>query len=123
VIISVDLRSPEPLYIQIADAVVRAIATGRLTPGDRLPPGRELAATLDVNLETVQRAYRELSARGVVDARVGRGTRIRQDIDPEALAIASPLRLLVETALSVGMPLDRLLAAVEHGYRRPLPGQ
>jgi DNA-binding transcriptional regulator YhcF (GntR family) len=85
VIIAIDLDSPAPLYAQIVDGVVRAIATGRLAPGERLPPGRELAATLDVNLETVQRAYRELSARGVVDARVGRGTRIRQDIDPEIL--------------------------------------
>jgi GntR family transcriptional regulator len=120
-IIAIDLQSPSPLYAQIVDGVVRAIASGSLHPGDRLPPGRELAATLDVNLETVQRAYRDLAARGIVDARVGRGTRIRDDVDPEALAIGAPLELLVDMARSVDMPLDRLLAAVEQRYRRARP--
>ena len=48
--------------------------TGALAPGMRLPPERELAATLGVNRTTTMRAYQELAADGVVEARPGRGT-------------------------------------------------
>lgn|GEM_PF-763 len=63
-----------PLYAQIRDRVRSAVLTGALVPGMRLPPERELAATLGVNRTTTMRAYQELAADGVVVARPGRGT-------------------------------------------------
>ncbi len=63
-----------PLYAQIRDGVRSAVLTGALAPGMRLPPERELAASLGVNRTTTMRAYRELAADGVVEARPGRGT-------------------------------------------------
>jgi len=67
------LNAP-PLYAQIRDRVRSAVLTGALVPGMRLPPERELAATLGVNRTTTMRAYQELAADGVVVARPGRGT-------------------------------------------------
>ena len=69
-------RAPDapPLYAQIRDRVRSAVLTGALAPGMRLPPERELAATLGVNRTTTMRAYQELAADGVVEARPGRGT-------------------------------------------------
>ena len=69
----VDPRDPEPLYEQIAGVVRRALGEGTLHPGDRLPSGKALATSLDVNLHTVLRAYQELRAEGLIELRRGRG--------------------------------------------------
>lgn len=62
-----------PLYAQIADAVVAAIASGALSPGDRLPAERELARELGVSRDTLRQALRELQRHGHVARTVGRG--------------------------------------------------
>ncbi|MGH7706972.1 MAG: GntR family transcriptional regulator, partial [Vulcanimicrobiaceae bacterium] len=69
-----DPRDRRPLYVQIADDVVARIERGELTPGDRLPGMRELAARLGCGLVTVSQAYDVLATRGRVLARVGKGT-------------------------------------------------
>jgi GntR family transcriptional regulator len=55
-LIEIEVNPRIPIYLQIATGVRRAVAEGRLGPGDRLPTGRELAHALGVNLDTVQRA-------------------------------------------------------------------
>lgn len=70
-------RSGAPRYIAIADLIARDVARGRLRPGDRLPPQRELAARLKVDFTTVARGYVEAQKRGLVVSHVGRGTFVR----------------------------------------------
>lgn len=67
-------RGAGPRYLQIADALERAMFEGQLKPGDRLPPQRELAAQLKVDLTTVTRAYDEAKRRHLVEGRGARGT-------------------------------------------------
>jgi DNA-binding transcriptional MocR family regulator len=67
-------RSAGPRYLQIADSLERAMFEGRLKPGDRLPPQRELAAQLKVDLTTITRAYDEAKRRNLVEGRGARGT-------------------------------------------------
>jgi GntR family transcriptional regulator len=69
-----DLRSGVPVYRQIIDQVLGAIASGVLKPGDQLPTVRQLAVDLTVNPNTVVRAYRELEIRGVLATQQGTGT-------------------------------------------------
>ncbi|RCV86797.1 PLP-dependent aminotransferase family protein [Billgrantia montanilacus] len=77
-----------PRYRGIADAIARAIETGELAPGQRLPPQRRLADTLGVTVGTVTRGYAEAERQGWVIARVGSGTYVRNgDASP-----MSPLR-------------------------------
>lgn len=73
-IISIDLRSGVPLYRQIIDRVVLAIAAGDLKPGARLPTVRKMAIDLQVNPNTVSRAYREMEIRGILKTQRGTGT-------------------------------------------------
>ena len=61
-------------YRQIGKGIQAAIAAGRLQPGDRLPPQRELADALGVTLGTVSRAYREMDDLGLTKGEIGRGT-------------------------------------------------
>ncbi|MBA5604533.1 PLP-dependent aminotransferase family protein [Duganella sp. FT3S] len=63
-----------PRFLQIADALQAAVAAGSLKPGDRLPPQRQLAAQLDVDLTTITRAYDEARRRNLLEGRGARGT-------------------------------------------------
>lgn len=63
-----------PRFLQIADALQAAVADGSLTPGGRLPPQRQLAAQLDVDLTTITRAYDEARRRHLLEGRGARGT-------------------------------------------------
>jgi DNA-binding transcriptional MocR family regulator len=63
-----------PRFLQIADALQAAVAGGSLKPGDRLPPQRQLAAQLDVDLTTITRAYDEARRRNLLEGRGARGT-------------------------------------------------
>lgn len=71
---------------QIADRLVTAIAMGAFVPGQRLPPERELAASLDVSRTTVREAISRLSATGYVEVRRGRhgGAIVMERDGPEA---------------------------------------
>ena len=68
------MASGVPVYRQIIDQILGAIASGALSPGDQLPTVRQLAVELAINPNTVVRAYRELEIRGVLSTQQGVGT-------------------------------------------------
>lgn len=61
-ILLIDLESDVPLYQQLRDRVVEAIAAGQLRAGDSLPSTRQLASDLGINFHTVNKGYDELRA-------------------------------------------------------------
>jgi GntR family transcriptional regulator len=63
-----------PIYLQLRDQLLAAIAAGRLGPGERLPTMREVAVALRIDLNTVRRAYDELQRQGAVMLLQGRGS-------------------------------------------------
>ena len=71
--ISLDYRIGQPLYYQVVDGFKRLILSGVIGENERLPSVRELASTLAINPNTIQRAYRELEAEGYVGASPGKG--------------------------------------------------
>lgn len=70
-------RRTGPRYRAIAEAIADDIQAGRLSVGTRLPTHRDLAWRLGVTVGTVTRAYKEVTARGLVDGEIGRGTFVR----------------------------------------------
>jgi DNA-binding transcriptional MocR family regulator len=70
-------RKTGPLYTALAGAIAADVQTGRLRPGDRLPPQRDLADAIGVTVTTVTRGYAEAERRGLVRGEVGRGTYVR----------------------------------------------
>lgn len=68
--LEIDLSSPEPIYEQIISQLGLAILKGDLQEGDKLPPIRQLASDLEINPNTVAKAYQILEESKVV---VGRG--------------------------------------------------
>jgi GntR family transcriptional regulator len=71
---AIDLHSGVPVYRQLIDQVRGGIASGALTAGDQLPTVRQLAVDLEINPNTVMRAYRELELGGVLETHQGTGT-------------------------------------------------
>jgi len=96
------------LHEQIAATVRHAIGDGRLWPGARLPTARELAGQLDVNVNTVLRAYRELSAEKLVDLRRGRGATVRGE--PDLARLYSLTDELLTEAARLGITHGELVA-------------
>ena len=72
--ISINNRDPRPIYLQIKENVVRLILSGVLPTDERLPSVRELAGSLAINPNTIQRAYRELEHEGFIYSVTGRGS-------------------------------------------------
>jgi GntR family transcriptional regulator len=90
-----------PIYLQIVNQVKYLVASGRLQPGEELPPIRVLADRLLINPNTVARAYRELETAGVVVKRRTAGTFVSDAGSP--LARRERLKILTER-------IDALLA-------------
>lgn len=112
--ISIDPKSGVPLYRQIIESVNFAIARGDLGPGDKLPTVRRLAVDLQVNPNTVIRAYREMELRGVLDTQQGSGTFVTDD-KPQIDALERRRMLdqilteLLARASGYGFTLDEVL--------------
>ena len=114
-LIKVDPGSSEPLFAQIAAQVRGAIAAGRVVEGEKLPPARELAEALGVNMHTVLRAYGDLRDEGLVDMRRRRGVIVLAAGDQRARLLELARDLAAEAARQ-GLSkaeLRRLLEEVE----------
>ena len=71
--VHLDYRDARPIYSQITDGFRQQIRSGILANGDKLPSVRELAASLTINPNTIQRAYRELEMEGWIATVPGKG--------------------------------------------------
>ena len=111
-LLRVDLASSQPLHDQLAGQLRRAIAAGNPAPGEKLPPARELAASLGVNVHTLLRAFQTLRDEGLLEMRRGRGTMVTGKA-PEQANIAELARSLVEEARRCGLADDAIRQLVE----------
>lgn len=120
--VSVDLHSPTPVYEQIRSQVAGLVAVGVLGPGDRLPTSRDLARDLGIAVGTVQRAYRELEAGGVVTSRRRVGTVVTGPGSAGSGAGAvTELRAAVRRARASGLADAAVLDVVHGELRAVLP--
>ncbi|MBQ1275442.1 MAG: PLP-dependent aminotransferase family protein [Cellulosilyticum sp.] len=86
-----------PIYICLANQLKEDIITGKLTPGTKLPPQRELADYLDINLSTVTRAFKLCEQNGLICSAVGRGTYVASDAASQNLILLnSPEKEIIE---------------------------
>ncbi|MFI6260625.1 PLP-dependent aminotransferase family protein, partial [Micromonospora zamorensis] len=109
-LVALDRASSVPLQQQLCDQISGSVRTGRLRPGDPVPPSRELAHQLRVSRTVVTRAYELLRANGVLTSRRGSGTRVSDaltDTPPPAQRAATRAHLWPEPPLptDAGSPL------------------
>lgn len=115
------------LYHQIAESIRQDILSGRLQPGDRLPPVRTLSQDWNCTPGTIQRAYQELARDGLLVSQAGRGTRVAGELPAGQAQAQSTLRranlvnrleaALLE-ALTAGYRLDEIQQAMDLAMER-----
>lgn len=114
-LLMIDLTSETPLYQQLRDRVVEAIAAGRLAAGSSLPSTRQLAADFGINFHTVNKAYDLLRREGFVRLTRKQGAVVQRD---NSTAPAEPAfvedweartRTLLAESYAKGMSQDEIL--------------
>ena len=116
-------RDGVPIYLQIVQQVKYLLASGRLAPGEQLPPVRKLAEQLLVNPNTVARAYRELEAAGVLQTRRGSGVFASDAPSPLARReqkkiLTERVDLLLSEASQMGFALNEIIELLQDRSRR-----
>ena len=116
--IHLDYRDVRPIYAQIMDGFKEQISSGVLQPGERLPSVRELAASLAINPNTIQRSYRQLEMDGWIVTVPGKGCFVRSDerpVEEEKRRLLAALDASVEALLAFGVSRDVLIARIQRG--------
>lgn len=115
----VDDDSAIPVYVQLREQIMAALSRGELRRGEQLPSVRDVAASLGINPNTVNRAYAELERDGLVATKRGRGTfvtpkRAREEVG-RLLTIAERF---VAHARSLGYEGTQIVGAVRDQVQR-----
>lgn len=113
-LLTIRTDDPRPIYQQVADGIRGLIAQGKLAEGTALPPVRQLAADLGVNLNTIATAYRELQKDGLLTVKHGSGAVVasRQSAGKTQGELLTPLRTALTQFVLAGWSKDAILAAV-----------
>ncbi|MEW2403711.1 GntR family transcriptional regulator [Streptomyces sp. NPDC046862] len=116
----VDPNSQVSLGEQIAANVRGALAAEKLHTGERLPPARQLADSLGVNVHTVLRGYQRLRDEGLIELRRGRGAVVTGGTVPADRArLAERAHGLIAEARRLGLSDEELLALIRTGQTAP----
>lgn len=108
-----------PIYRQIMDQVRALVASRRLAPGELLPSIRQLAASLDVNMMTVSKAYARLEVEGVLERVRGTGMRVRAVRSTATAAerqqeLGPMVDALVTRAMQLGLTENQVVSLIRH---------
>lgn len=118
--VHLDYRDARPIYAQIIDGIREQITAGILAPGEKLPSVRELAATLAINPNTIQRSYRSLELEGWIATVPGKGCFVCSNQKTQYREQERLLRQFDDIAgqlLSMGMTLKQLTDHLNEGRK------
>ena len=120
--ITIVATSPEPVYEQIVRQIQDGVAAGELPTGAPLPTVRQLAGDLQLNRNTVARAYKQLEDRGVILTAGRRGTFVRADAPREVERIKSnraerKVEQVVTSLLGEGVSREEITALFNDALR------
>ena len=116
--IRISLSDGVPIYQQIVTQIRYLVAAGTLKPGTELPPMRALAEKIQVNPNTVARAYRELEREGTVEKRSTKGTFVTDSVSRlnarhRQSVLHERIDQLLAESVQLGFSLDQLLHQVQ----------
>ena len=117
--ISISYRDGRPIYEQVRDGYRQMIITGALPAGSRMPSVREVASSLAINPNTIQRAYRELEAEGYIVSIQGKGSFVsdRPDaVEAHREELKEKLRALLKELLQAGAEETEILGIVKEEF-------
>jgi GntR family transcriptional regulator len=117
--LTVNADDSRSIYQQVADGIKQLIASGDLAEGEALPPVRQLAADLGVNLNTIATAYRELQKEGLIAVKHGSGSVVasRKSTERDHDELLRPLRTALTQMVLAGFPQSKILNLVNQELR------
>lgn len=107
-----DPASTVPIAEQVTVQVRQGIADGSIAVGERLPSARELAASLEINMHTVLRAYDSLRTAGLIELRRGRGAVVIAGAAPGTTELYATAAALVRDAARLGIDTTELATII-----------
>ena len=118
--ITIDESDRRPVYRQVADEIKGLIARGELREGMALPPVRQVAADLGVNLNTIAAAYRELQKEGLLKVRHGSGALVsaRSMAQQNDAELRKSLRASLAHLVLAGLPRAEIVEIVNEEIRQ-----
>lgn len=119
--IIIDYRSRTPIFEQIKEQIMNLINLGELKPDDKLPSIRQLASELELNVNTVKRAFQELEMEKVTYSVPGKGVFISQDAIANELVLINAeteLKRILASSKAKGISQERALTLVEEIYKK-----
>lgn len=112
-----EYTASKPIYIQIADRIIREIVRKELSPGDKLPSVREMAVQSGVNPNTIQRTYSELERMDIVETRRGQGTFVTEREEVLTVLNEKVQREVIESFIrnmkELGLTKEQMIQGVE----------
>jgi GntR family transcriptional regulator len=122
--LTIDTGDRRPIYEQVAEGIKALIARGELPEGTSLPPVRQLAADLGVNLNTIAVAYRELQSEGLIHVKHGSGAVVASRTMTERSddELRRPLRTALTQLVLAGLPRGKILSIVSDELRGLMKG-
>lgn len=117
--ITIDETDRRPIYRQVADEIKALIARGSLSEGMALPPVRQVADDLGVNLNTIAAAYRELQKEGLLKVRHGSGAVVssRRLAQPSDTDLRKTLRASLAHLVLAGLPRTEIIEIANEEIR------
>lgn len=115
-----ELDNKSPIYLQIIKYIKQQIVIGELNPGDTVPSRREMALELNVNLNTVQRAYKEMGEMGIINtfknyqSNITTDENIIKNIKMEL--ISDSLEVFIENMKSIKLTKEEVLEIISEKY-------
>ena len=94
-VFEIDERSSVPIWLQLKNRLVYLISSGHYKPGDKLPTVRDLAISLKINYNTVNKVYQSLLHDGYLMAHRGRGTFVCDIAQPDKALQLRPMNLVL----------------------------
>lgn len=118
-LIEIEFNSKVPIYLQIRNKIVEAIAKGQIKDGDSLPSVRQMSGMIDVNLHTINKAYNLLKSEGYlqVDKRVGVIVKINKPnnfIDE----FNEKINLILAEGKVMGLKEEEIIKVVKEKYNK-----
>ncbi|HLJ91378.1 MAG TPA: GntR family transcriptional regulator [Candidatus Angelobacter sp.] len=123
--LTINAGDARPIYQQVADGIKELIASGKLAEGTPLPPVRQLAADLGVNLNTIATAYRELQRDGLLAVKHGSGSVVASSTTAERSLdeLLRPLRTALTQMVLAGLPQKKILQLVINELQTVMQGR
>ncbi|MEE1281155.1 MAG: GntR family transcriptional regulator [Acutalibacteraceae bacterium] len=120
---NIDYTSREPIYEQLYNNVVRLVSLGVLEAKQQLPPVRQLALQLNVNPNTVSKAYKTLEQDGIIYSVVGKGSFVMDNIsvvDSKKAEALKETSLSVTNAMKLGVQKEDIIDIVDNVYTKEM---